>query len=99
MKVLAGLALVILISMVGLPFGIGAFQSHKAESFCAGVAQLDTREGIVARANEAGYFVNPLDKDLHSVWVFSHMSPMWRYACIIEFRDGKVSGKKVVLAE
>ncbi|BCT93680.1 hypothetical protein LYSHEL_27070 [Lysobacter helvus] len=77
----------------------GLYNRHKAESFCGSVTSTETRNTIVARANARGLFVNPVDTDEKSVWVFSHRAPMWRYACILEFKAGSVSSKSVFAAD
>ncbi|MUV15790.1 hypothetical protein [Noviluteimonas gilva] len=85
--------------LLGATYAIELYNRNQAESFCGSVSASETRDNVVTRANSHGLFVSPLDTNESSVLVFNHRAPMWRYACDIEFKAGKVSSKKVFSAD
>ena len=80
-------------------YAFNLYKRHPADAFCRGISPTETRDLIVARANAEGLFVNRFDNRTDSVSVFNQRAPWWRYACDVEFKDGKVSGKRVIAAD
>ena len=98
MKTLASaIGALVLLILFGYAFNL--YKRHPVDSFCKGVSAADTPQDVVARAKLSGLWVNALDENNTSVWVFNQKAPWWRYACIVEFKSDRVSGRRVILAD
>lgn len=102
MKVRAITAAIMLgafVLLVAALWGFNLYMSQPVDSFCEGVSPSDTREQLISRAISAGLIADSHDRDENAVFIFNQQAPFWRFACVVEFRDGKFIGKSVIAAD
>jgi len=92
-----GLSAVVLLFVIGYAFNF--YKRYPADRFCSNVSSTDTEQSIIQRAKQEGRHFLPSSNSSSSVLVFNQVAPAWRYACVIEFSEGKVSGKRVIAAD
>ncbi|MFZ6800567.1 hypothetical protein [Undibacterium sp. Di24W] len=72
---------------------------YPIDSFCKGIKDGDNREEIAALAQSKGFFPK-VWQGTDTIWIFNHdQGTMFRLACSVDFKDGKVSKKEVVDAD
>lgn len=77
------------------------YTSHSVQSFCDGVIESDTAQTLIDRALAKNlFYARWQGKD--AIWILNRPledPPMFRIACAVTFKDGKVSGKNVIDAD
>ncbi len=78
----------------------GIYKRYPVDQFCSSVSSTDTEQSVIRRAKEEGRYFLPMSSSNESIMVFNHQAPpMWRYACVVKFDNGKVSSKRVIAAD
>lgn len=85
--------------LVGCPWGYSVYKRHPVEAFCRGLPAAATRERVIADAEVAGLWINPLDRQAPSLWIYNQRAPWWRYACVVEFDARHGISAKVMAAD
>jgi hypothetical protein len=73
-------------------------EMHGIDSFCDSIGGSETAQAIIRRATAAGLFFTRW-QGTDDIWILNkplEAPPMFRIACAVTFRDGKVSGKGLV---
>ncbi|MEO5688937.1 MAG: hypothetical protein ABIR54_16390 [Burkholderiaceae bacterium] len=76
-------------------------QTRAVDSFCAEVAAGDTSQSLGARAGAKGLFFTKW-QGTDDVWILNkplEARPFFRFACVVKFKNGAVSGKEVIDAD
>jgi hypothetical protein len=76
-------------------------EEHAVDGFCEEVTDRDTPHGIIARATERKLFYAEWQGS-EDIWVLNkplEAPPMFRFACVVKFSGGKMSGKSVIDAD
>lgn len=99
MNIVFKVLLVTFVLFVGGLFGVPYFYFfYPIDSFCKDIKNSDKREEIITQAKSKGFF--PLEWEGTEIWIFNHnKGPMFRLACSVDFKDGKVSKKEIVDAD
>jgi hypothetical protein len=104
LKIAALVAGLVVILTLALVVGTHAYVNHLFHSvtaFCNSVGASDTSEGIIERGKSQGLFYTRW-KGKDDVWIMNKpldAAPLFRIACAVQFKDGKVSGKEVIDAD
>ena len=99
-KVLVATLVVTFVVFIVLPLAASHFYYvYPIDSFCKSLTYGDTRERVISKGKSEGFF--PWEwQGTENIWVFNHdKGPMFRLACSVDFKDGKVTGKAVVDAD
>jgi hypothetical protein len=97
-------ALVIVLPLALLVVGTFAFVNHifhPVTAFCKGVKEFDTSQGIIERAKSKGLFYTRW-QGIDDLWIMNkplEAAPHFRIACVIKFKDGKVTSKETIDAD
>jgi hypothetical protein len=91
-----------IILLVGLFIG-GTYlfvrhEMHGIDSFCDSIDESETAQAIINRAKAAGLFFTRW-QGTGDIWILNkplEAPPMFRIACAVTFKDGRVSGKGLV---
>jgi hypothetical protein len=77
------------------------YVSHPVDSFCKGIGQSDTPQAIIDRARAVRLFCTRW-QGTDDIWILNKPledPPLFRFACVVTFKGGKVSGKRVIDAD
>jgi hypothetical protein len=78
-----------------------AYGPHSVESFCKGIGESDTPQAIIDRAKAEKLFYTRW-QDTDDIWILNRpleAAPLFRFACVVTFKGGTVSGKSVIDAD
>jgi hypothetical protein len=104
-KFVAKTAVVVIILLgtflVGGSWALVKYETHGVDSFCREISESDTAQAIIDLSKPAGLFFTRW-QNTDDIWILNktlEAPPMFRIACAVAFKDGKVTDTKLIDAD